>query len=72
MGYRIVKLYKTDDNLTNVLQIEGIAQHDESSLYMLVMRFEELAKEFNLESYDGLDVGPVKNDESVLFKVPIS
>lgn len=58
-GYRLVKIYPTDDKSTCVLHVELIEKHTPQTLQARNGEFEKLANELGLESYDGMDVGPV-------------
>jgi len=58
-GYRLVEIYPTDDKSTHVLHVERIEKHTPQTLQTRNGEFEKLAAEFGLESYDGMDVGPV-------------
>lgn len=58
-GYRIVKLYPTDDGSTHFLHVERVETHSPKSLHARNAEFYALASEFGIESYDGMDVGPV-------------
>ena len=59
-GYRIVKIYRTDDRSTNFLHVERIEHHTPASLHRRNGELQSLAESFSIESYDGMDVGPVK------------
>lgn len=58
-GYRFVSIYPTDDKSTHVLHVERVEKHTPQTLHVRNGEFESLAAEFGLESYDGMDVGPV-------------
>jgi len=58
-GYRLVRIYPTDDRSTCVLHVERIEKHTPQTLHARNGEFEKLAAELGLESYDGMDVGPV-------------
>ena len=58
-GYRFVKIYPTDDKRTCFLHVERVEKHTPKTLHARNGEFEKLASEFGLESYDGMDVGPV-------------
>lgn len=58
-GYRLVDIYPTDDESTHVLHVERIEKHTPESLHARNSELEALAREFSIESYDGMDVGPV-------------
>jgi hypothetical protein len=59
MGYRFVDLYPTDDGSTHVLHVERVERHSPLSLDRRNQELNALAKECGVESYDGMDVGPV-------------
>ena len=59
-GYRFVNLYPTRDKSTFFLHVERIEQHTSQSLYQRNLLLYKLADKYNIESYDGMDVGPVK------------
>ena len=58
-GYRLVRIYPTDDKSTCVLHVERVEKHTPQTLQARNVEFERLAGELGLESYDGMDVGPV-------------
>jgi len=58
-GYKFVKIYGTDDKSTHCLHVERIEKHTPQTLHALNGEFYKLAEQFQLESYDGMDVGPV-------------
>jgi hypothetical protein len=57
-GYRLVKIYPTDDKRTYVLHVERVEHHTPESLNQRNVEFYALAQQFKLQSYDGMDVGP--------------
>jgi len=59
-GYRLVRIYETDDRTTHFLHVERIEAHTPRTLHERNSELYRLATEFDLESYDGMDVGPVK------------
>jgi|SRR5215472_7305955 len=59
LGYRVVNIYPTDDRTTNLLHVEKVERHTPLSLHKRNGEFYDLAAQFGLESYDGMDVGPV-------------
>jgi hypothetical protein len=59
IGYRFVSIYPTDDKSTFFLHVEKIEHHTPESLNRRNLEFYELARRLELESYDGMDVGPV-------------
>jgi len=58
-GYRFVAIYPTDDRSTFFLHVEKVEHHTPESLNQRNLEFYKLASSFQLESYDGMDVGPV-------------
>ncbi len=58
-GYRFVSIYPTDDKSTFFLHVEKVEHHTPESLNIRNIEFDDLADRFNLESYDGMDVGLV-------------
>jgi hypothetical protein len=59
-GYRIVSIHPAEeDEGSYVLHVEQEAAHTPQSLYDLSLRFAELAERHGLQSYDGVDVGPL-------------
>lgn len=59
-GYRFVAIYPTEDKSTFFLHMEKVEQHTPESLNQRNQEFYKLASRFKLESYDGMDVGPVE------------
>lgn len=60
LGYRFVDIYPTDDKRTFFLHVEKVEHHTAESLNERNIAFYQLAEQFHLESYDGMDVGPVE------------
>ncbi len=60
-GYHFVKVYQADDMSTHWLHVERIETHTPQSLHIRNGELYKLADELGLESYDGMDVGPVEN-----------
>jgi hypothetical protein len=58
-GYRVVEIYETDDKCTHLLHVERIETHTPETLDARNSEFSALAADFDLERYDGMDVGPV-------------
>ena len=58
-GYRLVSIYQTDDKSTYFLHVERIEKHTPQTLQSRNLELYRLAEEFALDSYDGMDVGPV-------------
>jgi hypothetical protein len=59
-GYRFVNIYPTDDKKRFFLHVERAEHHTPESLFKRNLEFYKLATEYHLESYDGMDVGPVE------------
>ena len=59
-GYHFVSIYETDDKSTHFLHVERVEMHTPQTLHARNAEFYRLAGEYSLESYDGMDVGPVK------------
>jgi hypothetical protein len=63
-GYRVVGLLhptpEDDDQGIIVLHVEKEEQHDVGSLHKRNTELYHLATQLGLESYDGMDVGPVE------------
>jgi hypothetical protein len=62
-GYRFVDIFETEDGSTWFLHVEKIETHSTASLFKRNSEFYRLADEFCIESYDGMDVGPVKTEK---------
>jgi hypothetical protein len=60
LGYRVVKSYRTDDRSTFCLHVERVEHHTPASLHARNEQLSGLAERHGLESYDGMDVGPVR------------
>jgi len=58
-GYHVVNIYPTDDGQTYFLHVEKIEHHTPESLNQRNHDFYKMAIEYDVESYDGMDVGPV-------------
>lgn len=59
-GYRFVRLFETEDKSTHFLHVERVEKHTPQTLHARNAEFYKLAEKFELESYDGMDVGPVE------------
>jgi len=61
-GYKFVDIFLADDDDNEIyfLHVEKIERHTPETLDQRNQDFYELASKFNLESYDGMDVGPVE------------
>ena len=60
LGYRVVKVYPTDDRTTWFLHVERVEHHTAGSLNARNEELSKFAERHGLESYDGMDVGPSK------------
>ena len=58
-GYRLVGIHETDDGSTRVLHVERIEAHSPQTLFARNEMLYDLANQLELNSYDGMDVGPV-------------
>lgn len=62
-GYRFVDLFQPEDEGEPLpyyfLHVEKIETHDVDSLYQRNTELETFARENGLDTYDGMDVGPV-------------
>jgi hypothetical protein len=58
-GYRLVNLYPSDDRSTYVLHVEKIEHHTPQTLHARNQEFYRLAEQNGIDSYDGMDVGPI-------------
>jgi hypothetical protein len=58
-GYRLVRIYPTDDKTEFFLHVEKVEHHTPESLDRRNQELNELADHFHIESYDGMDVGPL-------------
>jgi hypothetical protein len=59
-GYHYVNIYPTDDKRTFFLHVERIEHHTPESLNQRNVEFYKLVKQFHVDTYDGMDVGPVE------------
>jgi hypothetical protein len=60
LGYRFVDLH-VDKAGIHWLHVERVEAHSPESLHKRNSEFYDLADEYNLGTYDGMDVGPVVN-----------
>lgn len=58
-GYRIVDINPTDGTVF-FLHVEKVERHTAQSLHDRNTAFYALAKQFDVETYDGMDVGPAE------------
>jgi Regulator of ribonuclease activity B len=61
-GFRFVSIHETDEKDTHFLHVERVERHSPQTLHNRNTEFYRLAEEFDLASYDGMDVGPVQNN----------
>ena len=59
-GYTIVRNELIDDGSSYVLHVERVETHTPQSLYQRNAELEALAQVHGIDSYDGMDVGPVR------------
>jgi hypothetical protein len=68
MGYRVVGILEPtpedDDRGLYFLHVEREEQHTVDSLEARNRELERFAAEFELETYDGMDVGPIKSRDA--------
>ncbi len=68
MGYRVVGFLEpapeNDDQNLLFLHVEREERHTVDSLEARNRELYHLAEEFGLESYDGMDVGPIKKHDA--------
>jgi len=57
-GYRLVGINENEPGFF-VLHVERVETHSAETLHMRNLELYEIADRFDLESYDGMDVGPV-------------
>lgn len=62
-GYVFVSIRETDDNSLHVLHVERVEKHSPQSLHARNAELYKLAKTFELYCYDGMDVGPVEEED---------
>jgi hypothetical protein len=60
-GYRLVDIHPTDDGEVSVLHLEQIETHSPRTLFERNKYLCGIADSFDLELYDGMDVGPAAN-----------
>ena len=60
LGYRVVEIYQRDTGTEHVLHIERVATHSPETLLALNQEFEQIAIDFEIACFDGMDVGPVE------------
>jgi len=58
-GYRVVSIYQSQNKDEYFLHVEKVEHHTAESLNQRNTEFYKLADKYNLNSYDGMDVGPV-------------
>ena len=63
LGYHLVSIYETDDKSTHFLHVERVETHTPDSLSARNAELNALAVKFGVESYDGMDVGPVNRPQ---------
>lgn len=63
-GYSVVDIYQ-DDNGLFWLNIEKVGIYTPETLYEVCNNFYDLAKEYELDSFDGYDVGNPQKDKPI-------
>ena len=58
LGYRLVEIH--DNGETRVLHVERTETHSPQTLFARNETLYEVANQLGLDSYDGMDVGPVR------------
>jgi hypothetical protein len=58
-GYRVVEFHLSRDGRTHVLEVQKIERHTAQTLHARNEEFYRLAEKHGIQSYDGMDVGPV-------------
>ncbi len=61
-GYRVMSVYETDDGSTHFLHVERVETHTPETLHARNNELGSPAESFGVETYDGMDVGPVSPD----------
>jgi hypothetical protein len=65
-GYTVAGISPDEDNKeTQVLRVERVETHTPESLFVRNQQLESLATEFELDTYDGMDVNPVPTEEEL-------
>lgn len=59
-GYRVVGVYQADDKSTYFLHVERVEHLTVNTLNQRNQEFYNLAEQYNVASYDGMDVGPLQ------------
>jgi len=59
-GYRFMSIYKSNNGRTYVLHVERVETHTPISLFDRNAELNDLASKFGVDSYDGMDVGPIE------------
>jgi hypothetical protein len=59
LGYSFVEVHQTEDQAIWFLHVERGETHTPQSLYERNEKLQELASSLGLDSYDGMDVGPL-------------
>jgi len=58
-GYRVVDVQPVEKTKTWMLHVEKVETHTVDSLYQRDLELYQFAEDMKLDSYDGMDVGPV-------------
>jgi hypothetical protein len=62
-GFRVVQVYQTEERKEWWLHVEKVESHSVDSLHSRNQELYKFADEKKLGSYDGMDVGPIKNEK---------
>ena len=57
--YHLVDIHEADDQSTHVLHVERVEKHTPQTLHARNIQLGKIAEAFGVNSYDGMDVGPV-------------
>jgi hypothetical protein len=60
-GYHLVDIYQADDESTFWLHVERIETNSPQTLHVRNTELGVFAEKWGLESYDGMDIGPIQN-----------
>jgi hypothetical protein len=58
-GYRVVDFHLSQDGRTHVLEVQKIERHTPQTLHQRNQELYRLSDKYGIQSYDGMDVGPV-------------
>jgi hypothetical protein len=63
LGYEVIAIDESEDESEYFLQVDKIQAHTPESLFELGKTFDQLAEQYNVDDYDGMDVGSINGDE---------